>query len=232
MKPEPSYWSAAGPGGRHRFPEHVQRRRGVPLPSARRNVSGFTLLELLVVLAIIAVIATISMPTIESITSPRHVLRSEGRRVMKLMTEARTAAIARKAEIELRIDPARHEIRMIETQAGRVHSQKEEPFGFGSDEITNRYEKTVVLKEEIELDIFTTDQIRHSVNNGTDPFREPGDFPVVETGEPVEQRAIVFTHLGGSDGGGVSLSKEGVRLDIAADLLTGRPKIVKRDKEE
>ena len=187
------------------------------------------MIELLVVMAIIVVLATISVPTIESMTSPKHALRKEGRRVMQLMAEARTAAMARKAKVNLLIDPASREIRMIEAQAYQAPPLQVSS-SLGVDESTNAYEKVVVLKEGFGLEAFAADEV--ATEGGGDPFQKTGTLPAFGTGEPTEQLAVAFTHFGGSDGGGIGLVKEGVRLDIAADILTGRPKVVKREVEE
>lgn len=183
---------------------------------------GFTMVELLVVLAIIVVVTTISIPTIESMTSPKNALRKEGRKVMQLMAEARTAAIARKVKVDVRVDPETREVRMIEAQAYRSILLET-----GQEESTNRYEKTVMLDEEFELDAFSADQIQNVGNE--DPFQKTTGIYSASQDEPEEMLAVSFSHFGGSNGGGISLIREGVRLDIAADILTGRPKVVKRE---
>jgi len=195
---------------------------------ASRFKSAFTLIELLVVLAIIIVVTTISIPTIASLTSPKHALRKEGRHIMQLMGEARTAAMTRKAQIALVVDPAMHEIRMVEAASYRPVASREDR-GFYDEELTNRYEKVVTFSEEFDLNAFTVDEIQPEE---ADPFQREEAYLYAESDEASEQWAVSFNHLGGSDGGGISLIKEGVRLDIGADLLTGRPKIVSRRAEE
>lgn len=210
----------------------MQRRLKAEL---RTFSSGFTMIELLVVLAIIAVIATISIPAIDTMTSPKHALRKEGRRVMKLMAEARTAAMARKVRIELHVDPEAREIRMVEAEAYRSLMQEQDSYSMGLDEVTNLYEEVVVFDEEIELDAFTVEQIVVETEEESDVFQTVEDgagFRAMEDQPEGGIVAISFTHFGGSDGGGIGLVKDGARLDIAADLLTGRPKIVKRESVE
>jgi len=187
---------------------------------------GLTLVELLVVLAIIAVVATISIPTIASMTSPKNALRKEGRKVMQLMAEARTLAMARKAKVNLYVDTALREVRMVEAAAYRPVSEQDSSMRH-ADESTNQYEKVIVFDEGFELGSFTADEIEVAEKEG-DPFGKSGGLPAYGTDESTEKLAVSFTHFGGSDGGGISLTKDSVQLDIAADILTGRPKIVKR----
>lgn len=61
--------------------------------------------------------------------------------------------------------------------------------------------KSIALDEEIAIDVLT------------------GDEPDKESTNVL---AVAFAHFGGSDGGGVGLSKGGVRYEFAADVLTGR----------
>lgn len=186
------------------------------------------MIELLVVMAIIVVLATISVPTIASMTSPKHALRKEGRKVMQLMAEARTAAMARKAKVGLYIDPAAREVRMIEASAYR--SVPRDTLMPVATESTNEYEKVVVLEEEFGLDSFTVVEIQAGEDD--DPFQHTESLSSYGSDEPTEKLAVAFTHFGGSDGGGISLEKDGVRLDIAADILTGRPRLVNRREGE
>jgi prepilin-type N-terminal cleavage/methylation domain-containing protein len=141
--------------------------------------SGFTLVELLVVIVIITVIAGIGIPTIESMTSPKYALRKQGRRVMKLMAEARATAMAQKVRTEIRFNPQAKEV-FISGDYGA---------------------KTISLDDEIEIDALTSE--------------EPDD-------ESTNVLAVAFAHFGGSDGGGVGLSKGGIRYEFIADVLTGR----------
>jgi len=182
--------------------------------------SGFTMIELLVVMAIIVVIATVSIPTIEAMTSPKHALRKQGRQVMRLMSEARTAAINRKVRVDLHVDPENRAVHMVETQAFRMLSQESSLSLLDLEEATNRYEKTLFFDEDFELGTFTAEQIIAE----TEAIFQVGEATAPENNTMV----ISFNHFGGSNGSGISLVKDGVQLDIAADILTGRPKIVKR----
>lgn len=197
---------------------------------------GFTLVELIVVLAIVAVLITISVPAIAAFSSPKETLRKEGRRVMRLMNEARQVAMGRKVRIEIRIDPAMNEIRAVESHAyrslmanypdGLVDREDEEWIAA----MSNRFERVVAFGEEIMLEGFSIDQIEAPFDEDEafqrlDPPEE--DFQPLEDPE-AEVVALVFSHFGGSDGGGVSLSFKETTVNIAADILTGRPKLVNR----
>ena len=184
--------------------------------------SGFTMLELIVVLAIIAVVATLSIPTIEAMNSPKHALRKQGRRVMQLMSEARRVAINRKVRVDLRVDPETRAIHMGETQLFRTLPQEDGLSLLDSEEATNRYEKTISFDEDFEVEAFAVEQIM-AETEGEDAFQDVGERVAEQ-----KSMSVSFTPFGGSDGGGISLVKDGLRLDIAADILTGRPKIVKR----
>jgi prepilin-type N-terminal cleavage/methylation domain-containing protein len=196
---------------------------------------GFTMIELLVVLAIIGVIATVSIPTIASMTSPKHVLRKEGRKLMQLMTEARSAAMNRKIRIDVFVDPVLNEVRAAESSAYRALMADELDEEERALAMSNRFERVLVFDEDFSLEAFSADQI--VVPTEEEETFQPSDGPEVdvqamEDHPEGEVRALWFTHFGGSDGGGISLYCEGVRLDIAADILTGRPKIVVRKTDE
>jgi prepilin-type N-terminal cleavage/methylation domain-containing protein len=223
---------------RCRVPDVEQKRCGASLPTALQNNTptlqqsnyakrAFTMVELLVVLAIIVVITTISIPTIDAMTSPKHALRKEGRKIMLLMTEARMASMSRKMQIDLRIDPETREIRMVEAASFRAISTGAYALSFSEAE-TNRYEKTVTFDESYELDSFTADQIFTGDDEDDSPFSEQKESRQDSSDESAERLAVSFLHFGGSSGGGISLVQDGVRIDIAADVLTGRPKVVKR----
>ncbi|QBG48580.1 prepilin-type N-terminal cleavage/methylation domain-containing protein [Verrucomicrobia bacterium S94] len=193
-------------------------------PSDLRYVkSGFTMLELLVVLAIVIVITTISIPTIDAMTSPKHVLRKEGRNIMQLMTEARMAAINRKVKVDLRIDSETREIRMVE--ARRFQTVETENSFFQAPEIsTGIFEKVVAFGEDYEIESFTADQIQTDEKTEESGFQTENPYP--ETVESSDPPAVSFTHFGGSNGGGITLIYDDIRLSISADILTGRPKVV------
>ncbi|MEI6892483.1 MAG: prepilin-type N-terminal cleavage/methylation domain-containing protein [Pontiella sp.] len=201
-----------------------------------RSKKGFTLVELLVVLAIVAAMIAISIPAVSAFTSPKEMLRKEGRRVMILMNEARREAMSRKIRVDVRIDPVRNEIRAVESHAYRT-LMANYPDGLINREdskwlavMSNRFERILVFSEEWVLEGFSIEEIKA-------PFDETEMFPFMEGPEQdfqslkhpeAETIALSFTHFGGSDGGGVSLYFKERRLDIAADILTGRPRVVNR----
>ncbi len=198
--------------------------------------AGFTLVELLVVLAIIAAMITISVPAIAAFTSPKETLRKEGRRLMSLMNEARQVAMSRKVRVELRIDPVMNEIRAVESHAYRS-LMANYPDGLidRADEdwiaaMSNRFERVIRFDEEFALEGFLIEEIEAPFDEDEMFQRQEipeQDFQTLENPD-AEIVALTFTHFGGSDGGGVSLYFKERRLDIAADILTGRPKVVNR----
>jgi prepilin-type N-terminal cleavage/methylation domain-containing protein len=204
--------------------------------SIQVSKQAFTLVELLVVLAIIAAMITISVPVVASFTSPKETLRKEGRRVIRLMNEARQEAMSRKIRIEIRIDPVMNEIRAVESHAYRsLMANYPDGLVDRADEewiaaMSNRFERVIAFGEEFALEGFPIEEIEA-------PFDEDELFQRQKTAEhqyeelenpEAETVALSFTHFGGSDGGGVSLYFKETRIDIAADILTGRPKPVNR----
>lgn len=198
--------------------------------------TGFTLIELLVVLAIIAALITISVPAVAAFTSPKETLRKEGRRLMALMNEARQEAMSRKIRIEIRIDPVMNEVRAVESHAyrslmasypdGLVDREDEEWIAA----MSNRFERVAAFEEAFALEGFPIEEIEA-------PFDEDAMFGNLEIPEqnfqPLEDPeaeyvALTFTHFGGSDGGGITVFFKETSLNIAADILTGRPKVVNR----
>jgi prepilin-type N-terminal cleavage/methylation domain-containing protein len=203
--------------------------------------AGFTMIELLVVLAIVAVVIGISVPTIASLSSPKRKLRKDARGLMQLLTEARSVAMNRKISVDVWIDPTRREVRAVESEIYRALRQADP---YGTQEIddedrmlamTNRFERIEVFEEGTLLEAFTAEEIEVETDEEEDIFQrlekpEP-DFQSLEKPEG-EVLALTFNHFGGSTGGGISLIRDDVRLDLACDILTGRPEIVKRITDE
>ncbi len=188
------------------------------------------------VLAIVAVLVAISVPAIAAFSSPKETLRKEGRRVMRLMNEARQVAMSRKIRVEIRIDPVLNEIRAVESHAYRS-LMANYPDGLVDREdedwisaMSNRFERVVAFGEEITLEGFAIEEIEapFDEDNVFQPLELPEeDFQTLENPE-AETVALTFTHFGGSDGGGITLAYKETTLNIAADILTGRPKPVNR----
>ena len=134
------------------------------------------------------------------------------------------------------VDPLRNEVRAVEATVRDLALLADDPYtpvDRGSEEwelaMSNRFERVLLLSDETMLDAFSVDEIDAS-SDDEDPFQdapEPDVFALDGESE-MEIHAISFTHFGGSDGGGVSLLRESVRLDVAADILTGRPRLVRR----
>ncbi|MDF7807165.1 prepilin-type N-terminal cleavage/methylation domain-containing protein [Pontiellaceae bacterium B12219] len=190
---------------------------------------GFTMIELLVVMAIIIVITSISIPTIDAMASPKHALRKEGRKIMQLMAEARMLAMSRKLQIDLRIDSEAREVRMIEALAFQTLETGDSIFK-SSESDSSLYEKVLVFDEDYSLESFSADQIS-TVEDDSD-FQTLETVPSTEREETSDQLAVSFTHFGGSNGGGITLTRDELQLHIAADILTGRPKVVKRRQDD
>jgi len=197
------------------------------------------MIELLVVLAIVAVIVTISVPTIASMTSPEHALRKDGRQLMLLMQEARSVAMNRKLRVDVMVDPLRNEVRAVERSVRDLGLPTDDFYATierDSEEwelaMSNRFERVLQFSEETLLDGFSVDEI-DVLGDDDDPFQEEPDRDVFEPDLSPETAflAVTFTHFGGSDGGGVSLIRDSIRLDVAADILTGRPRLVQRKPE-
>ena len=159
---------------------------------------------------------------------------------MALMNEARQVAQSRKIRVEIRIDPVMNEIRAVESHAYRS-LMANYPDGLVDREdeawmaaMSNRFERVIAFDEEFMLEGFPIEEIDV-------PFVEDDLFRPLELTEneleslenpEAEYVAFSFSHFGGSDGGGITLSFKETALNIAADILTGRPKVVNRRAAE
>ena len=191
--------------------------------------SGFTLIELLVVLGILLVLTAVSVSTVSGLGSPKQALRRDAREVLSLLADSRRAAMVRKLKINVYVDDSEHTVLAVESAYARQLLQSEE-FGEYLTDVplenisSNRFFKTVVLDEDFALDVFTADQIE--VESQSDEFFQLSTDSNEEL--PRERLAFSFTHFGGASGGGLSLTRDGVRLDLACDILTGRATPVTR----
>jgi prepilin-type N-terminal cleavage/methylation domain-containing protein len=192
--------------------------------------AGFTLIELLVVLSIIAVIAGIAITSFPGLGSSKQQLRREARSLLSLFSEAHRTAMVRKMKVDVYVDESIQTVYAIESgyarrllQGGGFSESLSEGIADGAD--SNRFFQVVSFPDEFELEAFSADEIAEESSD--DAFFQPS-FPVTEM-HSAEVLAFSFTHFGGASGGGVSLSRGGVRLDMACDILTGRVVFVKRN---
>ncbi len=203
-------------------------------PCFRRSKSGFTLVELLVVLGITVILAGVAVASLSGVGTAKQQLRREAREVMGLFQESRRAAMERKLKVEVYVAPAARAVCAVESAYarkllaadGRFFSDGTGLSGFEPE--SNRFFRVAFFSEEIVLDSFPLAEIEaHS--GGEAPLFEPAlpGEPPGETGG-VSRPVFSFTQLGGATGGGVSVSRGDVRIDIACDLLTGMPELVRR----
>ncbi len=185
--------------------------------------AAFTLIELLVVLVILLIVTGVSVSSIPSFASPRQKLRSDARELLSLLQQTRQTAMLKKIKIDLCVDPETRTVRAIETAWSRRLATtgqslfEEELIG------SNVYSRAVSFGEDIQLDTFPPEAVQTVLSNEQDPFARISERPAPAPGERV---AVTFTHFGGASGGGVSLIRDDVRLDIACDILTGEPEVV------
>lgn len=196
---------------------------------------GFTLIELMVVLGIILIITSVAIASFSALGTPKQQLRSEARGIFRLFSDARLAAMEHRLQIDVFVNPDIRSVCAVEAGYSRKWLAANE--GLSPEEIhqptgsdSNRFVRMTALPESFELEAFALSDI------DTD---EPDDdkAPLVETGQAraaqqqtngVIHPAFHFTQLGGASGGGISVSRDGVRIDIACDVLTGRPELVHR----
>ncbi len=198
------------------------------------------MIELLVVLAIILIMTGVAVTTLSGAGTPKQQLRREARDLTGLFKEARLAAMERKLKVDVYVEPSARAVCAVETDYARK-LLTDNP-GFFSDGTslkdmvpeTNRFFRVTAFPEEIAVEAFALTDIEPE-KTGEEPLFEavPKGMPAtgIETAE-VSHPVFSFTHLGGASGGGVSVVRNGLRIDIACDLLTGRPEIVRRRAEQ
>ncbi|MEI8206658.1 MAG: type II secretion system protein [Kiritimatiellales bacterium] len=202
----------------------------------RNRNRGFTLIELLVVLAIILVMASVAVATLFGVGTPKQQLRREARDLTKLLKEARQAAMERKLKVDVYVEPSVRAVCAVES--GYARKLLADNAEFFADETslkelvpeTNRFFRVTTFPEEIAVEAFALSDIEPVVT-GEEPLFAPAPKEVPMTGaetSAVSRAVFSFTHLGGASGGGVSVVRNGLRIDIACDLLTGLPEIVQR----
>ena len=199
--------------------------------------SGFTMIELLVVLGIILVMAAVAVASFSGAGTPKQQLRREARDLNRLFKEARHTAMARKLKVDVYVDPAARSVCTVESGYARKLLAENGRFFSDGDGLTdfepktNRFFRTVVFPEEIELEAFALEDIEPETS-GDEPLFETVPEKAGTTGadEPSEisRPVFSFTHLGGASGGGISVARDDLRIGIACDVLTGQPQIVRR----
>ena len=206
----------------------------------RNRNRGFTLIELLVVLAIISIMVGVAVATLSGAGTPKQQLRREARDLTKLLKEARQAAMERKLKVDVYVEPSIRAVCAVESgYARKLLADNAEYF---RDEAslkelvpeTNRFFRVTTFPEEIAVEAFALSDIEPETT-GDEPLFEtvPKEIPMTGTETSDVSRAVFsFTHLGGASGGGVSVVRNGLRIDIACDLLTGLPEIVRRKTAE
>lgn len=189
--------------------------------------SGFTMVELLVVLMIILVMAVVAIASLSGAGTAKQQLRREARDVISLFKEARQTAMERKVKVDIYVDPTARAVCAVESGYGRKQMTDGVRFSDLEPE-SNRFFRVIVFPEEIEIEAFMLSDIETDTT-GEEPLFEP--VPEKESAPefsgPVRP-VFSFTHLGGASGGGISVIRDGLRIDIACDLLTGMPEIVRR----
>ena len=206
----------------------------------RNRNRGFTLIELLVVLAIITIMIGVAVTTLSGAGTPKQQLRREARGLTGLLKEARLAAMERKLKVNVYVTPAVRTVCAVESgYARKLLADNAEFFSDGASLTnlvpeTNRFYRVTTFPEEIELEAFALSDIKPETTNDDPLFEKaPKDEPVTGTETSEVSRAVFsFTQLGGASGGGISVVRNGLRIDIACDLLTGLPEIVQRKAAE
>ncbi|MFA7368788.1 MAG: type II secretion system protein [Kiritimatiellales bacterium] len=198
--------------------------------------SGFTMIELLVVLAIILIMTGVAVATLSGSGTTKQQLRREARDLTKLFKEARLAAMERKLKVDVYVEPEARTVCAVETGYARKLLADNAEFFSDRSSLTdlvpesNRFFRVTTFPEEIAVEAFALSDIEPETT-GEEPLFEsaPKETSVDGTETNGVGRAVFsFTHLGGASGGGISVTRNGLRIDIACDLLTGLPEIVRR----
>jgi hypothetical protein len=185
------------------------------------------MIELLVVLTIILIMTGVAVATLSGAGTPKQQLRRDARDLIGLFKEARMTAMERKLKVDVYTDPEARSVYAVESGYGRKLLADGTGFA-GLEPESNRFFRATVFPEEIGIEAFTLDEIEPE-SSGEEPlfekvYAEERMQEPSESGRPV----FSFTHLGGATGGGVSVLRNDLRIDIACDLLTGLPEIVRR----
>lgn len=196
------------------------------------------MIELLVVLGIILIMTAVAVSTLSGAGAPKQQLRKEALGMTELFRSARLSAMERKLKIDVYADPATRTVCAVESAYGReLLAENPEFFSEGVslsawEPQSNRFFRITQFPEEIGIESFALSDIEPEMTNDDAVFeiipKEIADDEEQTTSRP----AFSFTPLGGASGGGVSVSRDDRRIDIACDLLTGLPEIVRRRVEQ
>lgn len=223
-------WRAALAG----FKSSIFQHSKIPVFQYSSRSTGFTMIELLVVLAIIMIMTVVAVATFSGAGTPKQQLRREARNLTGLLKEARLAAMESKLKVDVYADSSSRTVCAVESgYARKLLAGNAEVFSGGENltELvpeTNRFFRVTTFPEGIGIEAFTLNDIEPEATDEK-PLFEAAPKEVVETETSGVSRPVFsFTHLGGASGGGVSVVLGDVRIDIACDLLTGLPEIVRR----
>lgn len=195
---------------------------------------GFTLIELMVVLGIILIITSVAIASFSALGTPKQQLRSEARGIFRLFSDARLAAMERRLQVDVFVNPEIRSVCAVEAGYSRKWLAANE--GLSPEEIhqatgsdSNRFVRMTALPDSFELEAFALSDIEMEETDEKAPLFETVQARAVQQQTSgVIRQAFHFTQLGGASGGGISVSRDGVRIDIACDVLTGRPELVRR----
>jgi hypothetical protein len=186
------------------------------------------MIELLVVLAIILIMTGVAVTTLSGAGTPKQQLRREARDLIRLFNEARFAAMDRKLKVDVYVEPEARAVYAVESGYGRQLLADGIEFA-DLEPASNRFFKVTVFPEEIGIEAFTLNDIEPEAT-GEEPLfgKIIQEEDSVSELEEINRPAFSFTRLGGATGGGVSVARNDLRIDMACDVLTGLPEIVQR----
>lgn len=186
------------------------------------------MIELLVVLTIILIMTVMAVTTLSGSGTPKQQLRREARGLISLFKEARLTAMERKLKVDVYIDPEVRAVYAVESGYGR----KLLAAGTGLADLeqpdSNRFFRVTTFPEDIQIESFTLNEIEPAGSEETPLFESAVKNETSSDTEQTSFPIFSFTQLGGATGGGVSVARSDLRIDIACDLLTGLPEIVRR----
>lgn len=218
--------TGTGNAGRAAFC-HFFRFSAFPVIRPSGRPAGFTMIELLVVLAIILIMTGVAVFSLSGAGTPKQQLRREALGLTELFKSARLAAMERKLKVDIYADPSARAVYAVESEYGRERLAAETSFADLEPE-PRRFFRTVTFPETIEIEAFALDEIDANPPDEESPFAPVGETAEKPAEKPMSRPVFSFTHLGGATGGGISVARNDLRIDLACDLLTGQPEIVRR----